>query len=85
VTGRIRDIGQNDLQSAFVTGSGGSSSYCHILLLIAFLEETFIRNTIIILGINNTTNNNYGRHQDLILLFKIPTGMCPQKGSPALP
>ena len=41
------------------------------------------------MGINNNNNNNnnnnkrinddYGRHQDLILLFKIPTGTHPQK------
>ena len=37
----IRDIGQNVLQS-FETGSSSSHSYCHILLLIAFLEEDLI-------------------------------------------
>jgi hypothetical protein len=29
-------------------------------------------------------NNNYGRLRDLILLFRIPTGMHPQNGLPAL-
>jgi len=47
VTGPIRDVGQSVLLSAFVTGSG-SSSYSHILLLMAMLEEDFI----IILCIN---------------------------------
>jgi hypothetical protein len=47
VTGRIRDIGQNVLQSAFETGSSSSPSYCHMFLLIAFLEEGFIRSIII--------------------------------------
>jgi hypothetical protein len=41
------------------------------------------------MGINNNNNtginDDYGRHQDLILLFKIPMGTRPQKGSPALP
>ena len=44
---RIRDIGQNDVQSHFETGSSSSHSYCHILFLIAFHEEAFIRNIII--------------------------------------
>jgi hypothetical protein len=44
VSGRIGDIGQNVLQSAFVAGSSSSShSYCCIVFLIAFLEEAFIR------------------------------------------
>ena len=37
VTGPIRHFGQSVLQSYFETGSGSSHSYCHILLLIAFL------------------------------------------------
>jgi len=54
VTGPIRDIGQNDLQSSFQTASGSSSShsYRHIFFLIAFLEEAFISNLIIILHSN---------------------------------
>ena len=44
VTGPMRDIGQKVLQSAFGIGSGNSHSYCHILFLMAFLEEAFIRN-----------------------------------------
>jgi hypothetical protein len=53
VTGPVRDIGQNVLRSAFVTGSGSSSSsYCHVFLLIAVLEEAFIRYIIIIPCIN---------------------------------
>jgi len=34
---------------------------------------------------NKRTSDDYGRHQDFILLFKIPTGTRPLKGSPALP
>jgi len=39
VTGPIRDIGQNILRSAFVTGSSSSSShsYCHVLCRMAFI------------------------------------------------
>ena len=36
----------------FWTGSSSSRSYCHILLLIAFLEEVFVRNMIIIVCVN---------------------------------
>jgi hypothetical protein len=45
VTGRIRDIGQNVLQSSFQTGSSSKPSYFHIFFLIAFLEEAFVRYT----------------------------------------
>jgi len=81
VTGRIRGIGQNVLQSSFHTGSGGSPSYCHMCFLTAPPEENFIRNIIILLYINyiiictnNNTliNNYYGRLPDLIVIFKIP-------------
>ena len=53
------------------------------VVLVAFLKEAFITNIIItlrinyiIMFINNNAvfNNNYGRRQDLILLFKIPMG-----------
>ena len=40
-----------------------------------------------IIYINNNDsliNNNYGRLRDLILLFRIPMGMRPQNGLPAL-
>jgi len=47
VTGRMHDIGQNVLQSSSETGSSSCPSYCQILLLIAFLDEVFVRNTII--------------------------------------
>jgi len=47
VTGRIRDIGQNVLQSSVQTVSSNSHSYCNIIFLIAFLEWAFIRNVII--------------------------------------
>jgi len=83
LTGRIRDTRQNVLQYSFVTGSSSSPSYFQIFSLIAFLEEAFIRNIIIILYINCIiindnnnaviSNNNYGRLQDIILLLKIPT------------
>jgi len=65
VTGRIRDIGQNVLQYSFETGSTSSASYFHIFSLIAFLEEAFVRNIMIILCItciiindNNAVINN---------------------------
>jgi hypothetical protein len=71
VTGPIRDTGQNVLQSAFVTGSSSSHSYCNIGWLIAFLEEAIINNIIIVIYINYKViifvNNNalfkaiYGR------------------------
>jgi hypothetical protein len=40
-----------------------------------------------IIYINNNDaliNNNYGRLRDLFLLFRIPMGICPQNGLPAL-
>ena len=49
-------------------------SYYQIFFLIAFLEEAFIRNLIIILCINYNNaviNNNYWRVQFLILRFRI--------------
>jgi hypothetical protein len=61
-------------------------SYFQIFFLIAFLEEAFFRNIIIILCINynhtiitytnnnNAVINNHGRLQSFILFFKIPTG-----------
>ena len=52
VTGRIRDIGQNVLQCSLQTGSSSSHSYRHVSSLIAFLEEAFIRITIILLCTN---------------------------------
>jgi hypothetical protein len=61
----------------FWTGSSSSPSYCHILFLIAFLEEDLIRNLLITLLINNDDvliSNNCGRLQDLSLLFLIPMG-----------
>jgi hypothetical protein len=66
---------------SFQTGSSNGPSYFHIFL-IAFLEEAFIRN-IIVLGINYiiilyinsaVINNNYGILQDPLLPFKIPMG-----------
>jgi len=47
VTGRIRDIELNVLESSFQTGSSSNHIYFHMYFLIAFLEEAFIRNIII--------------------------------------
>jgi hypothetical protein len=52
VSGRIRDIGQNVLQSSFQTGRCSSPSYFQLVFLIAILEEAFIINIIIIPCIN---------------------------------
>jgi len=61
-------------------------SYCHLLLLIAFLERTFIGNTVMLLCANCTVTvcidsndngmigSNCGRLQDPILLYKTPIG-----------
>ena len=66
------------LTTFFSTGSSICSSYFHILFLIAFLEEAFMRNIIIILCGNYTIiisiNYNYGKLHTIILLFKIPMG-----------
>jgi hypothetical protein len=48
VTGRIRDNGQNFLQTFFPTGSSSSHSYFQIFFLISFLEEALLE--IIIMG-----------------------------------
>ena len=94
VTGRIRGIGQNVLESYFQTRSSGTPSYFHGFFPIAFLDEDFIRNVIILLYLNYITvifinnssaiNNNCGRVQDLTLIFKTPMDTCCRKGSPAL-
>ena len=55
MTGEIRDIGQNVLQSAFVTGGSSSSPVTATgccLLLVAFIEGTFIGKMMIILWID---------------------------------
>jgi len=59
VIGQIRNIGQNVLRSVFQTGSGSSPCYFQIFSLIAFLEEAFIRNLMIILGINDEKLRRY--------------------------
>jgi hypothetical protein len=59
VTGRIRNIGRNVLQSVVQTGSGSSPSYFQIFSLITFLEGAFIRNIMIILGINEEKLSRY--------------------------
>jgi hypothetical protein len=85
VTERIRDVGQNVLQSSVQTVSSSSHSYCHIFFLIAFIEDAFIRNIItpcinynITIHINNNKtaviNNNLLRVQVFILLFKFIRG-----------
>ena len=51
MTRRMRDIGQNILQSSFQTESSSSHNYFQISFLIAFLEEDFISKIIIILCI----------------------------------
>jgi hypothetical protein len=73
--------------AAVAVAAVAAQSYCHILFPIAFLEEGFIRNVIIMQRIiisafyNNNNNNNAiisnncGGLKDLILLFKIPVGM----------
>ena len=85
---QIHDIGQNILQSSCKAGISSSFSHFHSFFLITFLKEAFIRNWVIILWIyytimivicinnnnNAVTNNNYGRLQDIILLFRIPKG-----------
>ena len=75
-------MGQSVLQYSFETVSGSSPSYCHIFILIAFLEKAFISKIIIVLYINyiiiirfnnnEVINNNYGTLQDLIFVFKPP-------------
>jgi len=42
VTGQIRVIALKVLQSSFQTGSSSNSSYFHIFILIAFLEEALL-------------------------------------------
>jgi hypothetical protein len=79
VTGRIRDVGQNSLQSVF---SNRKQQEQPIFFLIAFVEDAFFRDiytyincTIIIvicINIYAVIINNYGRLQDLILLLKFP-------------
>jgi hypothetical protein len=59
VTGPIRNNGQNVLQPCFQTGNSSSYSYCHVFFLIAFLEEAFLRNIVIILCVNYIIINIY--------------------------
>lgn len=67
VTGQLRDIWQNVLQSSSQTGNSSNCRYFHFSYLIAFLEETFIWiiiiiipriNYIIFIVINKVINNN---------------------------
>ena len=71
----------NICKSPFQRGSNSSPNYSHIFYLIAFLEEDFIRSIICyilsIICINNNNaviSNNSVKHQDLILIFRIPMG-----------
>jgi len=54
VTGWIRNIGQNILQSFCQTRSSRNPTYFQIFFFVFFHEEAFIRNIIIILCINYT-------------------------------
>jgi hypothetical protein len=90
VAGRLRDIGHNLLQSSFQTGCNSSPIYIQVFFLIAVFEDALLRNiiitlrihyAIIIVSINNNNNNNtnviihnYRWHENLISLFKTPTG-----------
>jgi len=78
VTERIRDIGPDDLQFSFQTGSSSSPSYCHIFFLIAFLQYVFIRNILIILRINYIIikyNNNDNMQGNRSTIGQKNTGM----------
>ena len=56
VSGRIRDIGQNVLQSSFFKQEAvAAPTYCHRFFLVAFLEEAFIKTTLIIQGMTEIT------------------------------
>jgi hypothetical protein len=95
-------LSQQQVAAAPVTSklSALSHSSTRFLLQIQQLYYALIMQYIFIMCIDNNAiiNNNYGRLQDLILLFKIPTrarkkksskfiehlGTRPQKGSPAL-
>ena len=60
VTGRIRDILQNVLQSSFGTGRSSCHSYYQIVFFIAFRDCLY--NIIIICNNNNAViNNNFGK------------------------
>ena len=80
----MRDIAQNVLQSSCQTNSS-SHSYFQIFFLISFLQQSCVRNIIILPFINYiiiitiyinsndaVINKNYGRLQKLISLYKIP-------------
>jgi len=81
VTGRICEIGHNDLESSFETGKSSSHLLLPHFYPIAFLEEDFEIKEIILLwinyiifkyGSNEVINNNCGTYQDLSLLLKFP-------------
>ena len=60
MTGRIRDIGQNVLLSAFETGSGSSPQLLPHFLLVSFLEGAFVRNIRITLYIYRRPGSSVG-------------------------
>jgi hypothetical protein len=74
------------LLSSFGGGGSYTPSYLQIFLFIAFLQEAFLRNMIIRLWVNYTVINimcinnkevidyNYGRLQQVTLVFKISIG-----------
>ena len=64
MTGRIRDIGQKVLQSAFKKEE----------VFVRNIIKLCINYIIYINDNNAVINNNYGRLQNLILRFKIPHG-----------
>ena len=81
VTGPIRHIGQNVLQSSFATWSSSSPVTATFCSLSHSSREAFkwtCISCVIIMRINHNNlvnNNNDGWLQDLILLFKIPVGI----------
>ena len=62
--------------SSFQLGISSTPRYLQSFILIAFLEEDFIRYIIVIICINNNDviNSNYGKFQDLVVLSKILMG-----------
>jgi hypothetical protein len=83
LTERIHDIGQKFYSLLFKQEVVATPSYFQIFFLIAFLDEAFIINIIIILCIkyiiiicindnNAVINNNYGRLKTLFCSSKFP-------------
>jgi hypothetical protein len=74
VNGRIRDIGQNVLESSSQTGSSSSPSYCHIFFFILYHEQAFIKNVIIIILLINYVIITFINHNNVVInnLLKTP-------------